>query len=199
MKTSTYNETEPLWTLGETIDFDSPFESRLNISLLPIDFFDHWDRCASIADFFGDYFRQNFRAKDSKQVITDVLGETLENAIRYSFNKSIPVEVELRRRSGNLLIQIEHSMSHAQIGRFEELCRELFSTDLDALYLQKMISGEDHARISGIGLILLRKDYDVQLQIDASQSAEGHARLRMRLLLKLDAEASHTTQESDLL
>ena len=163
--------------LGDQLDFESDAENFFDVSFLPIDIFDHWDRCGQIADFVGYYFQHSFRAPGSHNIISTVVNELVENAVKYSRNKSSPIEIEIRKRGEHLLMRVANLIPRNQRDHFIAICRDLFERDLDELYLEKLVHGRAEHNFSGIGLILLKKDYDVQIGIDIAPTNDGIVRV----------------------
>lgn len=159
--------------IGDDIDTEHSIESVLKISLLPLDIFDFWERCGQFSDFVADYFRHNFADQPGcKNLISTVINELVENSVKYSKNKSQPIELIVRKRGHRLVISITNSVPRHQKERFSSICHELFERDLDDLYVERVQSASDNATYSGLGLILLKKDYNAQLGFNFFENNE---------------------------
>ena len=152
--------------LGDAIEWERDTENFFSIALLPIDIFDHWDRCGDIADFVATYFQYNFQQPASQNIISTVVNELIENAVKYSRNKSSAIQLEVRKRQEHLLLRVSNLIPRNQRDHFVAICRDLFQRDLDELYLEKLTLAQEDRTFSGIGLILLKKDYDALLGMD---------------------------------
>lgn len=163
--------------LGDTIDLEQATENRFSISILPIDIFDHWDRCGDIADFVGTYFQYNFEETTSQNIISTVVNELIENAVKYSRNKSSMIQLEIRKRQNHILLRVSNFIPRNQRDHFVRVCSDLFQRDLEELYLEKLTLGQKDRTFSGIGLILLKKDYEALLAMDIVVGQEESVRV----------------------
>lgn len=148
---------------GDAIDLEREAENRFSLSLLPIDIFDHWDRCGDLADFVGGYFQYSFRSANSRSIVSTVVNELLENAVKYSRNKSSLIQLDIRKRQEHIVARVSNLIPRNQREHFITICRDLFERDLEELYLEKLTRGQQDHTFSGIGLILLKKDYEARL------------------------------------
>jgi hypothetical protein len=167
--------------LGDAIDWDRDTENFFSIAFLPIDIFDHWDRCGDIADFVATYFQYNFQQPTSQNIISTVVNELIENAVKYSRNKSSPVRIEIRKRQDHLLLRVSNLIPRNQRDHFVAICRDLFERDLEELYLEKLTRGRQDHTYSGIGLILLKKDYEALIGVDFFQTQENTLKVEISL------------------
>ncbi len=165
--------TDDIEHIGDVIDVEDGTENLFVLSFLPLDIFDNWDRCGDIADFIARYFHYNFKTPASQSVISTVINELAENAVKYSRNKSSPIRIEARKRQDRLILRILNSIPRNQREHFTAVCRELFDMDLETLYLDKLTQGKDDRSFSGIGLILLKKDYDALIGFDFRATPEN--------------------------
>ncbi len=167
--------------LGDAIDWDGNTENFFSISFLPIDIFDHWDRCGDIADFVATYFQYNFQRPASQNIISTVVNELIENAVKYSRNKSSPVQIEIRKRQEHLLLRVTNLIPRNQRDHFVAICQALFERDLEELYLEKLTRGQQDHTYSGIGLILLKKDYEALIGVDFFHTQENTLKVEISL------------------
>ncbi|MCR9141778.1 MAG: DUF6272 family protein [bacterium] len=167
--------------LGDRIEWEQNTENFFSISLLPIDIFDHWDRCGDIADFIATYFQYNFQQPASQNIISTVVNELVENAVKYSRNKSSPVRIEIRKRQDHLLLRVSNLIPRNQRDHFVAICQALFERDLEELYLEKLTRGQQDHTYSGIGLILLKKDYEALIGVDFFQTQENTLKVEISL------------------
>lgn len=174
------NAYEPLH-LGDRIDLEQNTENRFSVSMLPIDIFDSWDRCGDIADFVASYFQYSFRSANSKGIISTVVNELIENAVKYSRNKSSAIQLEVRKRQEHLLLRVSNLIPRNQRDHFVAICRDLFERDLEELYLEKLTRGRQDHTYSGIGLILLKKDYEALIGVDFFQTQENTLKVEISL------------------
>jgi hypothetical protein len=152
--------------IGDKIDFDAGVENHFAVTFLPLDIFDDWERGGKMANFIAEYFRPEFGEEESLDLISTVSNELIENAVKFSKNNSTPVELTIRKRGGALLIRAENSIPRHRRESFLATCKELFESDLEELYLRRIEESFDDPESSQIGLILMKKDYDTQIQFE---------------------------------
>lgn len=185
MKTTQIQSESYLHRLGDTIDFERDVENAFAISVLPIDIFDQWDRCGLIADFLAQYFAYGYENDTSKSIISTVVNELVENAVKYSRNKSSPIDIEIRKRREDLLLRVSNSIPRNQKDPFLNICTDLFERDLEELYLEKLTVAREDRGYSGIGLILLKKDYEALIGVDFLQTQENTLKAEISLELSV--------------
>ena len=149
----------PAVKIGDTIDFEDEIDNLLSLTFLPLDFFDNWERGSMLSNFAADYFRHNFPSNEEHNLISTVLNELIENAVKFSRNNSMPVTIMLKKRSNHLMIKAVNSLPRHRQDSFMEKCKEIFDKDLEQLYVDRVHSNLEKATGSGIGLILIKKDY----------------------------------------
>ncbi|HVP19731.1 MAG TPA: SpoIIE family protein phosphatase [Spirochaetia bacterium] len=149
--------------VGDRIDFEKEVESAFNVRFLPLDMFDNWQRGSVLSDFTADYFRHNFPSDEQTGLISTVVNELVENAVKFSSNNSLPVDLTLKKARGRLLVQISNTVPQNRCQPFMAICRELFAANLDDLYVKRMDEGRKDKESSGLGLLLIKKDYTSKL------------------------------------
>lgn len=157
-----------VFEIGDKIDFEAGVENHFAVTFLPLDVFDDWDRGGKMANFIAEYFRPEFGDEESMNLISTASNELIENAVKFSRNNSTPIELVVRKRGDTLLIRAENTIPRHRRESFLATCKELFESDLEELYLKRIEDSFDDPERSGIGLILMKKDYDTQLRFDFS-------------------------------
>ena len=152
--------------IGDPIDFEHDTENCFTFSFLPLDFFDSWERSSLLSNFAADYFEHNFPGGAAHNLISTVLNELIENAVKFSRNNSMPVEIVMKKRKSELLIRADNSLPRHRQDAFMAICKDIFERDLDELYVERMNSNLTDSGSSGIGLILIRKDYSAGLNFN---------------------------------
>lgn len=144
-----------------------PAEGVVKVSFQPIDLMSHWKKCGLTADFGAAFytFSRNVRAEDEekiKSILSTVLNELIENAAKFSRQKSV-VELVLKNYSNTILIEAANEVHGESAASFMKLCRTLLESDLEELYFKQLEEKSVSNSSSGIGLMMLMKDYDVEL------------------------------------
>ena len=169
--------------IGDAIDFERDIDNFFSFTFLPLDFFDNWERGSLLSNFASDYFSHNFPTDEERNLISTVLNELIENAVKFSRNNSMPVKVLMKKRTNHLLIQAVNSLPKHRQESFIVLCREIFDRDLDQLYVDRMNSNLDNHSSSGIGLILIKKDYCEYLSFEFFSDKTDVARVAITVEL----------------
>ena len=158
--------------IGDKIDFENNIESTFSFSFLPLDIFDNWTRASSLSDFIGEYYGTYFDNDASHNLISTIFNEFIENAVKFT-----KAELELQQASArptfhSLLCRITNSIPKHRKTVFISICNNLFSRDLDQLFMEKIEEGAEDIRKSGIGLILIKKDYNVKTNFNFFEEKE---------------------------
>lgn len=169
--------------IGDTIDFDAEVENHFAVTFLPLDIFDDWERGGKLANFIAEYFRAHFRRENEQNLISTVSNELIENAVKFSRNNSTEVQVVVRKRGDSLLIRTENAIPRHRRETFLATCKELYESDLDELYLRRIEENVDDAENSGIGLILMKKDYHTHIRFSFYTDENGINRVSVTLEL----------------
>lgn len=151
--------------------------SKFQIHLKPLDLMRYWRRIGILSDFIGYFygfsFLPNFPTesidmKNSEIVnsISTVFNELLENAAKYSYDKKTDIEISLIHRGKTFEMYVRNKTNESNVFAYEESLKEIFSAnDLESLYLEKLETNEKDLQRSGIGLILVLKDYPVEMEV----------------------------------
>lgn len=170
--------------IGDTIEFERDAENYFVFTFLPLDFFDSWERGSLLSNFAADYFRHNFPGDAAHNLISTVLNELIENAVKFSRNNSMPVEIVMKKRQNELMIRSDNSLPKHRKEPFVGICRDIFRRDLDELYVERMNNNLTDSGSSGIGLILIKKDYSAGLNFKFYSDSQDNA--RVRVVVRLD-------------
>lgn len=152
--------------IGDKIEFNKDIETTFEFSFLPLDIFDDWNRAGSLSDFIAEYFESFFENKSAHNVISTIFNEFIENAVKFTKNNSQPISIIVKKRNNNLVSRIINTIPLHRKTAFMGICEDLFTRDLDKLFLEKIEKGSSNSKESGIGLILIKKDYQVETNFD---------------------------------
>ena len=152
--------------LGDRIDFEGDVESAFTLRFLPLDMFDNWQRGSMLSDFTAQYFAHNFPSESDAGLVSTVVNELVENAVKFSANNSLPVELTLKKARDRLLVQATNSIPHHRCEPFIGVCKQLFERNLDDLYVERIGENTVQREASGLGLLLVKKDYCAALSFE---------------------------------
>ncbi len=163
--------------LGDRIDVITGVDSSFTVRFLPLDMFDNWQRGSVLSDFTATYFRHNFPRDEEFGLISTVVNELVENAVKFTTNNSLPVELTLKKAPRRMLIQAANTVPVHRCQPFMAVCRELFEKDLDELYMERIKQDRTDSDASGLGLLLIRKDYSSKLSFEFRFDENNTARV----------------------
>ncbi len=172
--------------IGDSIDFNGDIETTLSMSFLPLDIFDNWSRAGSLSDFIAEYFGSYFESGSSHNIISTVFNEFIENAVKFTKNNSQPIMLVVKKRRNTLLSRITNTLPVHRKTEFVRVCNDLYNEDLDELFLKRIEDGSEDKRKSGIGLILMKKDYQVMTNFDFYE--DSNSSNNVAVTFKMDLE-----------
>ncbi|TGK81492.1 ATP-binding protein [Leptospira noumeaensis] len=170
LKSTNTNNTEP--------------ESKIQIQLKPLDLMRYWRRIGILSDFIGYFYGFSFLPnvpsesmdmKNSEIVnsISTVFNELLENAAKYSHDKKADIEISLIHRGKTFEIFVRNKTNVSNVNAYEASLKEIFSADnLENLYIEKLETNENDPHHSGIGLLMVLKDYPVEMEVSFESEGE---------------------------
>ncbi|TGL38942.1 DUF6272 family protein [Leptospira perdikensis] len=159
-------------------------DSKIQIQLTPLDLMRHWRRIGIMSDFIGYFYGFSFlpnvptdsmEMKNSNIVssISTVFNELLENAAKYSYDKKADIDISLIHRGKTIEMFVQNQTNEKNVTAYEASLKDIFSAnDLESLYLEKLETNENDPNRSGIGLIMILKDYPVEMEVNFESKGE---------------------------
>ena len=142
-----------------------PAEGDVFMRLKPIDLISHWKRCGMLSNFaaaFYAYAREESAFQEN--VISTVFNELIENATKYSIRRGAEVAIHMMLYDAVLKVEIQNITTEHHFTKFKDHLQKLLNhSDLDELYFEIMSNKSEGSTDSGIGLLLLIKDYQVKI------------------------------------
>jgi hypothetical protein len=133
--------------------------NELSLSFVPLDLVTEWSRCSETADFLARFLAHDYGDLElAANVLSTVINELVENAVKFSSNKSAQARIVVRERSDGVTIVTTNVVTPAQAAAFGATVTRLVSGDPEALFAAQL-SNPPATGSAGIGLIMLRKDY----------------------------------------
>ncbi|MBM9579122.1 ATP-binding protein [Leptospira sp. 201903070] len=164
-----------------------PSESEFSLKLRPMDLRVQWKRCSLTADYISNFC--SFPEKldpDSSNTISIVLNELIENAAKFSKDRKGEILLELKYYSEILKIEIKNSMDEISKNKLENSISVLLNRNSDEIYLNKLKESSSKEVNSGIGLLLLSKDFPVRLGFLINEVSFGIYEITVRAYLDLN-------------
>jgi len=154
------------FTIGnfELIPEIIPPEGHMEIVVKPIDMVTYWRRCGSISNFIADFYKVNKDADFHENLISTIFNELIENASKYSTKRESNIGIDVKLYNNILKLEVKNSSNRTNfLGLRKRLEKLLTTEDLDGLYLNEMVAKSRGDINSGIGLLLMLKDYNVKM------------------------------------
>lgn len=142
-----------------------PAEGVVTIVVKPIDMIAYWKRCSLMADFAAAFYSYTQDEPEVQEnIISTIFNELIENASKYSVKTNGKVSIHTKLYDTVLKIQIENYTSKENYLKLYQHLKKLKETeDLDELYIKTLSEKSDAPSESGIGLLLLAKDYNLKI------------------------------------
>jgi hypothetical protein len=159
--------------------------STLELRFVPLDYVMHWHRCGLAADYFAAHLAYTFDNRDAaRAVLATVVNELLENAVKFSSNKSVPASLVVKHFGDWLAIETRNGTDARRAAALEGLVHDFDAHSAEALFLARIASpsGSDTSP-SGLGLLVLKKDYGVRLTIECQPIADDQFEVFVQALI----------------
>lgn len=142
-----------------------PAEGAVTITVKPIDMIAYWKRCGLMADFAAAFYSYTQEEPEAQEnIISTIFNELIENASKYSVKTNGIVSISTKLYNTVLKIQIENYTSEENyLKLYGHLKKLTEAEDLDELYIKILSEKADASAESGIGLLLLAKDYNLKI------------------------------------
>lgn len=142
-----------------------PAEGDVFIRLKPIDLIAYWKRCGILADFAAAFYAYTQdKPQGPENSISTIFNELIENATKYSVKRNAEVSIHMMMYDSVLKIQIENNTTSNHFEAFQKHLTDLLECeDLDAYYIDLLATKAEGTSESGIGLLLLLKDYQIKV------------------------------------
>lgn len=168
-----------------------PAEGELNISLNPIDMATYWRRCGAVADFVANFYHNTSTVVDegNKNLVSTVFNELIENATKYSTKRDSEIKVNIKLYNTILKMHIVNECNKTNYEALKNGVDKLLSEgDLDGLYINKMIAKSENSKESGIGLLMIIKDYDIKIGLRISDLGNDLYKVEVQAYYFMEAE-----------
>lgn len=161
-----------------------PAEGALNIMINPIDLMTSWKRCGALANFVASFYsdERDFGKKLDANLISTIFNELMENAAKYSDKRDALITVNTKLYNNILKMEVENYARKQYFNSLKNHFETLLNTkDLDNLYLRQMEKSIEDEQTSGIGLLLLLKDYPIKLGIRLEEIDDGMYKITVQV------------------
>ena len=149
--------------IGDHISSFHKNRSVFNYSFTPKDIQNTWESVGEIADLVANHYKGQNDDSINIDLVSMVLNELIENAAKFSYENTSKIKINTNKQENKLIVKITNEVSKERWDQLLKICNELFSNDLHTLFLDRLIKLNNNKKSSGIGLIILKKDYNANL------------------------------------
>jgi hypothetical protein len=162
--------------------------SSLELRFLPLDFVMEWDRCGLAADYFAAHMAHTFGGRDAvRALLSTVLNELIENAVKFSSDKSHAASVSMNNFGELIAFETRNRTDARRADALQVLVRALEAQSAEELFLARIARpAESAGSPSGLGLLVLEKDYGVRLAIKIEPVADGGFDVFVQAVMRSD-------------
>lgn len=141
-----------------------PPEGHMEMVVKPIDMVTYWRRCGSVSNFVADFYKVEKQSDYHENLISTIFNELIENASKYSTKRDSEIYIDIKLYNTILKLQVKNTCNKTNYLSLKKRLEQLLSTnDLDDLYLKEMTAKSRGDIESGIGLLLILKDYNIKI------------------------------------
>jgi len=164
------------------------------ISFQPLNLLKKWQRCSLTANFFSQIQLDKIPIKNKAQIhniLSSISNEILENAIRYSYNKTTPVKMSLSNNTDKLTFEVESACHTSDAKRFERFFKKCEIKDNDSHIVELLESTERTEDLSlAISLLSITNNYhsEIGYKVTPKESDTNCTNVSVMIVLKIDKE-----------
>jgi hypothetical protein len=158
---------------------------ELRLVFVPLDFVAEWRRCSETADYFARFFAFDLQPREiAATVLSTVINELIENAVKFSTDKSVPAELVVRQYGEVLTVHTVNAVAAGLARTFTETVDRINAGEPEAMFVER-ITHPPETGSAGIGLIILRKDYNAAItaRVIADETDAGLVRVAVEVAL----------------
>jgi hypothetical protein len=165
-----------------------PAITGVALELCALDLVAQWGRCGMSADWLAAYFAYDFEPTGraaANAVLATAVNEVLENAAKFCADKRGVVRLAIRHHGDVIRIETTTVADRKRAQAFRDVLEELDRADLGELFASRV----EHQRepgASGVGLIVLKRDYRARIGARLKPRPDGHWEVRVQVVLNAE-------------
>jgi len=150
------------------VDLQTAWGSEFSIDfVVPLELVSQWRRCGLVADFLANYHSFHFQnPKKALMILSTIINELLENAVKFSKDKNKLVTLSLRHSENSIFVETINVTDESNAARLDGFIFRLNQSDPESLFFEQIeeCAVSDHLS-SGLGLLTILKDYEANLGV----------------------------------
>lgn len=147
-------------------------DAHLELSVNSFDLRTVWQRCGLLSNLVAGYISSAYfdegKGYNSEifSSISTIFQELIENAAKFSRHREAVIRIRIKHYDRVLKLEVQNDATPAYGQKFESHLKTLFTApDLDALQVNILETQVEAKGQSGLGLLMLLKDYPVKLGV----------------------------------
>ncbi len=157
----------------------------LELRCAPRDLRSHPHGCGLVADFLAQFIAHDLGDRAVVvNVLSTILNELVQNAAKFSADREAPIEILLRRHGSSVQIDVANVSDERGVGALAEAICTMERGDPEELFRRRVTGAEP----GGLGLVLLRKDYDAAVGARVTRRRDGLFAIRLRAVVEIGRE-----------
>lgn len=168
-------------------------DAHLELNVNSFDLRTCWQRCGLLSNFVAGYISSAYfdegKGYNSEifSSISTIFQELIENAAKFSLHREASIRVRINHYERVTQIEVQNDSLTANSQRFEAHLKVLFTApDLDDLQVHILESRSRDNLESGIGLLMLLKDYPIKLGVLFAPAGNELDQVTVRAYYQLD-------------
>ncbi|WP_244310472.1 DUF6272 family protein [Leptospira noumeaensis] len=158
------------------------YHSHLSISLSAIDMTFYWKRCDVLSNFISQFYFHSYESKKlDNNAISTIINELVENAAKYSDKENSKIFLEIKDLGTHLRVEVKNRVTPWTKAIFENKINTIQSGNLEQLYFDALETRNHGSGNAGIGLLMLLKDYHLNLAYEFTKVDEFSFEVTMRV------------------
>jgi hypothetical protein len=159
---------------------------ELRLDFVPLDFVAEWRRCSETADYFARFFAFDYEPRiTAASVLSTVLNELIENAVKFSTDKTVRAELVVAQYGDTLNVRTINAVAPALATAFGDTIVRVVAGEPEAMFVERVTHPPETGG-AGIGLIMLRKDYDARIGARIGPHASRPGLFQVEVEVNLD-------------
>ena len=167
-------------------------DAHIELNVSAFDLRTCWQRCGLLSNLVAGYISSAYfdegKGYNSEifSSISTIFQELIENAAKFSLRREAQIRIRVKHYERVTMIDVQNDATPTSSQRFESHLRLLFTApDLDDLQVHILESRSRENVESGIGLLMLLKDYPIKLGALIVPTANEQDEITVRVYYRL--------------
>ncbi len=170
---------------------------ELKLAFRPLDLMSKWQRCGLTADFVSQFETIGQSHIRTKNVLSTIMNELLENAVKFSCDKTQFVDIHITADDTKIRIEVTNNADKQDTDTLKSFLKLFFSKDfdVDTFFMKQVEKGENvgYGEGSQLGFYTMTHNYQGHLsaRIEKTEMANVY---KVTIAIELEKESAHDHQ-----